>query len=627
MPLTCVTCGVANPDGAAHCRSCKTPLQQLLYALSPGTPLQGGKYRIDRVVGEGGFGITYLAIYQEKPVAIKEFFPRGSAREVDNRPILPAGFARSWFERTREQFLAEVRLLLPLEHPHIVKVYDCFQEHDTAYMVMEFIKGRTLGALGKARGPLAPQEALRYLLQVGVALDTLHRHGLVHRDVKSENVLLDERQRAVLIDFGSMQPEDLEAATVEYSIVSHGFSPPELYRFQSRYGPTVDIYALAAMAYNLLTGQIPTPAPERLKGHPIESIRTFNKLVGTPLEQALFQGLALDPAQRPTSALGLVRSLGTPVAPRPAAPQPPQDTVRPTPRVVQLLEALEGHQAEVKALAFSPDGRLVVSSSQDHIHFWEIQGARKLFTLPERHVNVLAFTPDGKGLFMGDAGGGLRLWRMATGQAELCLPPSPQPQGCQGLLSADSRWWVVPSRRQEIEVFRVATGRSFCLLEEPWMSIQALALSPDGTHLALARKDGKVKLWQTQTRAVLGIRNNYQQIIKTLVFDPQTKALICADAQGSFILWDWAQGRESLVTSQGLIASDLGCHLHARLLVVTGTTHPFWQFWSLPATGGTLVQTPVKLYPPSPVHTFALHPTELLLATAHRDGQIYLWQV
>lgn len=604
-------------------------MQQLLYSLPPGSSLQHGTYRIERVLGEGGFGITYQAMRKDgQLLAIKELFPRGSARLANNMPIWPNDHPRLWFEQIRELFLDEVRLLVPIQHPNIVRVHDCFHENDTAYMVMELVRGRTLSTYVKARGPLAPQEALRFLAQLGLALEVVHKRGLVHRDVKSENVLVDEQQRAVLIDFGSVQPTHEASAQGDFSVVSHGFSPPELYSYKKNYRPSVDIYSLAAVAYNLMSGQVPTPAPERLKGRPIESIRSFNKLITAPLEQAVLRGLSLNPSDRPITASAFVRGLTNPSLSTGPISTPIPAPAPPMPRAVHLVETLEGHQSTINSLAFSPDGRLLVSSCLECVRFWEPTSARNLFTLSEKQVNRLQFAPNSQKLWLGTGRGSLKHWQMSSGQVELlCAPilPEKYPLGI-GALSGQGQTWAFVTHEGRIQTWDGLTGRPHPLLEPLKTGVQAITVNDQGEYLGVVRQDGKVMVLEVKQAEALGIRTNHQQIIKRIAFQPRTSQLVCADAQGGLLLWDWRGGKEQLLRGEGLVASQIQFHPKQLLFGLISPVAPFWEFW-VPGAAGSWVQQTPSLVPPSPIQTFTFHPDQPMLATAHSDGKIRLWKL
>ena len=182
MALDCSHCSFRNPDHAQFCSRCKAPLTQILYTLAPGSHLAQGQYRIDAVLGEGAFGITYkgMNLATNQPVAIKELFPYGSIRQGQSF-LLPNNLDDQGFAELRQQFTVEGNCLIQLNNPHIVKGLARFEENGTLYIVMEFVEGRTLHRLVKARGPLEDKVVLHYLRQIGQALANVHLQGFVHR--------------------------------------------------------------------------------------------------------------------------------------------------------------------------------------------------------------------------------------------------------------------------------------------------------------------------------------------------------------------------------------------------------------------------------------------------------------
>lgn len=239
--------------------------------LAPGTLLYNGDYRIVRVLGRGGFGITYLAenVNLEKRVAIKEFFPQGmynrdgvsgyaSVGSVDNNEIV---------DKLKKKFLKEARRLAGLRDDSIVAVSNAFEENGTAYYVMDFIEGRDLQTIVREEGPMAVDRALRYVRQVGDALDYLHDRRINHLDVKPANILVDpSKDRAVLIDFGlSKQYDENDHQTSTTPVgVSRGYAPFEQYKAGGvkEFSAPTDVYSLGATLYYLLTGERPPEANE-----------------------------------------------------------------------------------------------------------------------------------------------------------------------------------------------------------------------------------------------------------------------------------------------------------------------------------------------------------------------------
>ena len=235
--------------------------------LNTGHLLAGGRYRIERVLGQGGFGITYLAEQTglARKVAIKEFFMKELCnREGDTSHVtVPSMGSREMVDRFREKFIKEARAIARLSHKHIVRIIDVFEENNTAYYVMEYVGGGSLGE--KSKGCALPEEvAVRYIRQVASALDYVHSQRMMHLDVKPGNVLLNSDDEAVLIDFGLSKQYDMSGEQTSSTPVgiSHGYAPLEQYKRGGvgTFSPATDIYSLGATLYRLLTGETPPEA-------------------------------------------------------------------------------------------------------------------------------------------------------------------------------------------------------------------------------------------------------------------------------------------------------------------------------------------------------------------------------
>ena len=242
--------------------------------LQPNTTLQGGKYRIERVLGQGGFGITYLAtqLSLQRQVAIKEFFMKDfcSRDEATQTMSTPSTGSRSLVEQYRKKFIKEARNLARLNHPHIISVIDVFEENDTVYYVMPYLSGGSLQDYVKAQGALSEQEAMKYVKQIASALKYMHEEEhICHYDVKPANILLDDKGCAVLIDFGISKNYDAKGQETTTTPVgmSEGYAPIEQYQQNvEEFSPASDVYALGATLYFLLHGKRPVSAIHRAGG-------------------------------------------------------------------------------------------------------------------------------------------------------------------------------------------------------------------------------------------------------------------------------------------------------------------------------------------------------------------------
>ena len=273
--------------------------------LSKGAILQGGKYRIESMLGQGGFGITYLATQEllNRKVAVKEFFMRDfCSREGDTSSVtLGTASNRETMERYLNKFLKEARTIAALTHPNIIQIHDIFKENNTAYYVMEYIEGESLSQLVKRRGALPESEAVKYIRAVADALKYVHERKINHLDVKPGNIMLRHADnRVFLLDFGLSKQYDAEGNQTSSTPVgiSHGYAPIEQYKpgGVKEFSPQTDIYALGATLYYLVTGIVPPSATDLL-----ETELDYPETLSASVCNAIRQAMMLQKKNRPQS--------------------------------------------------------------------------------------------------------------------------------------------------------------------------------------------------------------------------------------------------------------------------------------------------------------------------------------
>ncbi len=237
--------------------------------LKEGALLHNGTYRIERVLGQGGFGITYLAVHVRlnKKVAIKEFFPKAFCdREADTSHVRTASKANSvTVEKLRKKFIKEAEHIAAMDSPYIVKITDVFEENHTAYYIMDYIDGRSLSEIVEKDGPLSESRAVEYITKIGEALTYIHSKRMNHLDVKPANIMVRAKDDTpILIDFGLSKQYDSEGNQTSTTPVgiSHGYAPIEQYREGGvkEFSPQTDLYSLAATLYYIVSGTVPPQA-------------------------------------------------------------------------------------------------------------------------------------------------------------------------------------------------------------------------------------------------------------------------------------------------------------------------------------------------------------------------------
>ena len=292
-------------------------------ALRPGTMLRG-QYRIERMLGvPGGFGIAYLAtdVNLDAQVAVKEFLPRELAgREPGESTVLPHSVRDGdLFRYGLDKFVEEAKLLARLDHPNIVRVKNFFEANGTGYLVMDYQPGRTFADyLQRSGGRVGHGIAVEVMLRVLDGLAAAHDSGILHRDVKPENLYLTRSGRPLLLDFGAARQAVGERSQRLTAILTPGYAPLEQYSRSGRQGTWTDVYACAAVLYRAITGRVPPEASARIEGAMLTPPSEDVPDIPPGVDVAIVRGLELDARRRPQTAREFQDMLEG-VARRPAA--------------------------------------------------------------------------------------------------------------------------------------------------------------------------------------------------------------------------------------------------------------------------------------------------------------------
>ena len=346
MQNFCYKC-MRSLKGASVCPHCgydnaAAPRSGSPYHLPCGTMLTG-RYLVGNVIGEGGFGITYIGLDTtlSKRVAIKEFYPSGAANRSNSEStvVMVSQGKEDFFNRGVERFLVEAKNVAAFsEEEGIVYVLDYFQANGTAYIVMEYLNGETLKDYVNHHGCFSLEQLVSLLVPVMHSLSVIHARGIIHRDISPDNIMYTKRGKLKLMDFGSARYYTNSERQMSV-ILKQGFAPEEQYRSNGQQGPYTDVYALCATIYACITGKVPVSSLDRLAKDTLQPPSQLGVKVLPYQERALMHGLALHREDRTPDMQTLIKEFTTPtvgnqpVAPpvRPLAPpvMPPVHTVTP----------------------------------------------------------------------------------------------------------------------------------------------------------------------------------------------------------------------------------------------------------------------------------------------------------
>lgn len=282
-----------------HCGFVRGSVAKEAYHLYPGV-LLNGRYKIGTTLGLGGFGITYRAwdTQLERIVAVKEFYPSGMVNRIpgEKTVIIYTGNRENEFKKGKERFLAEAKNMAKFnQQENIVNVLDFFQENNTAYIVMEFLDGISFKQyIARSGGKVDISFGVTVVETVAKALQTIHRHKIIHRDISPDNIFICKNGVIKLIDFGAARFSTGEEEKTLSIILKPGFAPPEQYRNKSRQGAWTDIYALGAVLYRALTGKMPDESVNRVVKDDLVEPKELNPEIPDYLNNSIMRAMALN---------------------------------------------------------------------------------------------------------------------------------------------------------------------------------------------------------------------------------------------------------------------------------------------------------------------------------------------
>jgi serine/threonine-protein kinase len=292
--------------------------------LDKGELIQG-RYRVEAPLGQGGMATVYRAVDKRLNVTV-------ALKELIAQP----GLSPQMLAALRAQFLEEARVLARLKHPSLVRVTDFFEDQGNAYLVMDFIEGQSLADYIKQTGPVSEEQVLAWAAQLLDALEYCHSQGILHRDIKPQNIILGPDKRLILVDFGLVKlwnPNDPRTKTAMRGMGTPEYAPPEQYDASSGHTvPSSDIYSLGATLYHALSGESPPTATMRI-ADPESFTRARDKIrgVSAKTQRALFKALELRRTERWATAGDMAEALGVQIRHRRPTP-PPAPKPRPKPR-------------------------------------------------------------------------------------------------------------------------------------------------------------------------------------------------------------------------------------------------------------------------------------------------------
>lgn len=547
----------------SHCPGCATDIPRYFQNTLPeGSTLHGGKYRLSRVLGKGGFGITYRAEHSllNQPVAIKEFFPQRCMERNPDGSVQIQAFWSGVVESSRRRFLEEGRMLYQLREPGVIRCQDLFEENGTAYLVMEYLQGQTLEQI-LLRAPenrLSPERAGQIFKQLLAALRSLHAQEILHLDIKPDNIWIRESGEALLLDFGSSLRGLANAVP---QVCTPAYAPVELISLDFPTGPWTDIFQLGMVFYGVLLGEMAPTALERLKGAALDLDHLpplLSALLPGLWRTVLASALGLLPSERPQNVADWWVKIQNPAPNLASAQDPTQVSTQTSTHAVAQSKAetpdlpqMVLHPIDSKGLlclALSPDGKEAWVGGQDQrVKRWEIATGRLLQVLrgPQAPLLSLACASTGH-VAAGDSACELHLWE----------PNQPEPA-----------WRFKPNAHQA--------------------QITALSFAPEGQTLLSGGADKTLICWDAQSLTPLWSQSHFSHWIQALAVAPKGPLFLVGCSNGQIQLRDLETGSLHSTLSGHSSGITALCFVPGKAEALSSSWDKTLRHWDL-RTGETL---------------------------------------
>ncbi|MBH8555340.1 serine/threonine protein kinase [Nostocaceae cyanobacterium CENA357] len=609
-----------NEDSNQNCQSCNTPLILLLR----------GHYRVVKVLSdEGGFGRTYLSEDVDKLnewCVVKQFAPK-----VQETSALKKAVELFKEEAQRLQYLGE--------HDQIPALLAYFEQDNYLFLVQQFIDGQNLLQELQQGKTYSESRILDLLLDLLPVLKFIHDRGVIHRDIKPQNIIRRQSDgRLVLIDFGSAKQLTATVQTkLGTTIGSHGYTPIEQMQDGKAY-PASDLFSLGATCFHLLTGIRPSQLWMQQGYGWVNSWQQYwnnshknGVALKVKLSEVLDKLLKTDISKRYQSADEVMRDLTSQpsLLPLPATLLtvstanhklvpfklkdkfkkqlllntaiallglggvwslqffPPLTTPKSSESFYQS-NTLKGHSSDVNSVTFSPDGKILVTGSDDKtIKLWNLATAQEIHTLRGHFswIWAVASSPDGKILASGSKDKTIKLWNLAT--AEEIRTLTGHNEGIAAVaFSPDGKTLASGSLDKTIKLWNLETGKQIRTLEEHSKAVAAIAFSPDGKTLVTGSWDKTIKLWNLETGKQIRTLEGHSDLVLSVAFSPDGKTLASGSKDKTIKLWDLKTGEtiRTLKKHSDKVNSVAYSKILNSVTLASGSNDNTVKLWN-PATG------------------------------------------
>jgi eukaryotic-like serine/threonine-protein kinase len=574
----------------------------------------------------------------------------------------------------REAFLREGRLLTDphLRHPNIVSVLKCGEANGKLFLMMDYASHGTLRQLQEAQREkrLDTATIVFFICQIASALQHLHEHNIVHRDVKPDNILLGRTNQLWLSDFGiAIDIRQSQATRLGTPL----YVAPE--QILGKPCPASDQYSLAVVVYEWLCGRCPfgdvDATDEQIQrmhlATPPPALGKYASTISPTIEAVVLKALAKEPEKRYPSIIDFATALKdasrsqTKVIPQPAPQEPgkrrtknlklPSGKTSPSPlptsrvRTTTLglfnkeksLYIYRGHKSPITAIAWSPDGSYIASSSGDksvHVSAWNTMDARNamdwsgslVYRLHSRTVLSVVWSPEGTRIASSDWGRTVQVWNANTGEHIFTyqIPDSSTVTFEHPLAwSPDGRFIVSASDGQPLRVWNAATGETLLTYKEHTFSVKAVAWLPDGSQIASGSVDTTVHIWDAQSGTTMHVCC-HGSTVRSVAWSPDGSQIASAGADGYIRIWDASNGKNifSYPAADNQWVRAIAWSFDGNHIASIVSGDKTVQVWD--ATTGEKIAT----YRHSgAVKALAWSPVGNYIASASGDKTVHVWQV